>query len=972
MGQPGRSPAMWVAVLLVSGSPAWGAGVLKVTLASIPSTATRVVAIADGAPVSSPVYATQALTPPAASAQLSMSLPAGNYRVRVLADGPLRSLLASAQLSAQVADGNTTSTFLALAAVSVAVAPSTPSTATAGAPVAIVFNITDWGDVVASANAQLFTSTTSFAVAAGGALAASATPVRVANGSYTATVSPVPATGTSTLYYALRVSISTGSSDSSYLDSPDPATRPQQPWQMPVVAQTGVSITVSQIPASATRIVVIADVPPAAPTCAQQNVTAGTSSATVFIALTANSYRLRVLADILGSSMLASGQTTAAVTSGVTATASVALSAMTVTLDASTPASAAAASAVGIRLNVADAGGVLQGSYAYLWAGLSPFSVVAGGVAGSVTTFSALGQGTLQAAFTVNLPAGAATLYYVLRAQIPVGAGYSQLCSPDPAQFPNSPWQVQTVVTTGVNLSVSGIPSGAVRLVVLADGPLPAVAWTEKGIPLGTTSSSIVVGLPAGVYRLRALVDGVSGTVMATGQTSATAPSSGTGTASVALSVPVVTLSSSTPVSALAGATVTLGFNLVDAGDVIENASSYLYTGSAVFSLVTGGFCLGVSAAVKTSPGHYSVSFSEQAPATAGSFYFETRILVATGLTPSFLDSPDPSAGLPWSVTISLPGTQPCTPTAALMDTATAIRLTTYGSTALQNAGGQSNSDPAAAQGPSCATYVAVRDKYNCIWMATFDPATRSSSWLNAGCTYLGVPAITVARNGVVYMAARDSHGYYWLRPYTPGSGLGSWIFIGGILSSDPAIAASPDGSIYLVGRDTYGYSWSAWYVPGSGFQGWTWESAVIQGKPSITVGTDAYAYLCVRDPWNALWIGRLQGSHWMGWNFGGGVLGSDPQVAATGDGTVYATAVDAWNYVYYRGLREGPAGVWLPWTSAGGKLLTVSAAANPSVLYVVGRDANGDLWWYRSTGNQWTSIGNRGVTTSPLSAAPR
>jgi uncharacterized protein (DUF2141 family) len=960
------------AALLLSAVPAWGQGILKVTVAGIPAAATRVVAIADGAPVPSPVYAAQSLTPPASSTLLTLSLPAGTYRIRVLADGPARALLASAQMSIQVPNGNTTSAFLALAAVSVVVAPSTPSTATAGAPVAIAFNITDWGDVMASGAAQLFTAASAFSVAAGGTLAASASPVRIANGSYTATLTAIPQTGSSVLYYALRVSIPTGSADSSCLFSPDPATRPQQPWQMSVVAQSGASVTVSQIPPGASRIVLIADVPPGAPVYAQQSVTPGTPSAVAFIALAANTYRLRVLADVPGSSMLASGQTTVAVSSGMTASAAVALTVMTVTVDPSTPATAAAASAVGIRLNIADAGDVLSGAYAYLWAGLSPFPVATGGTVVGVTLFSVVGQGTRQAAFTVNLPAGAATLYYVLRAQIPVGAGSSQLCSPDPAQAPGSPWQIQTLVTTGISLSVSGIPSGAARLVVLADGPLPAV-WTEQAVPSGASSSTIFVALPAGTYRLRVLTDGASGNVLATGQTSAVAPAAGTGTASAALSVPVVTLSPSTPLSALAGAAVTLGFNIVDAGDLLESAPAYLYTGSAPFNLVAGGFCLGVATVVKSSPGHYTVSFAETVPSAAGAFYFEVRAQVATGLTPAFLDSPAPTPGaLPWSIAVTLPGTQPCTPAAALRDTANAIRLMFYGSTTLQNLGGQAASDPAAAQSAGCITYVAVRDAYNAIWLAAFDPSTHAASWVLMGGTILGTPAVAVARNGVVYVAGRDTYGYYWLRAYTPGSGLGPWLFVGGNLASDPVMAASPDGSLYIVGRDTYNSVWSNWYIPTSGLQGWKWEPGTMQGKPAVTVGTDAYAYIAVRDSWNALWIGRLQGSSWMGWSYGGGGLNADPRVAATGDGTVYAVVLDSWNAVWYRGLTEGPSGPWLAWTNTGATLQALSPAALPGQLYIAGRDANNDLWWYRSTASQWTSIGNRGVTTGPLSAVPR
>ncbi len=962
-----------VLTLLALAAPAWGQGVLNVTVASIPPAATRVIAIADGSPVSSPVYVIQDVAPPAGSTGISMSLPAGNYRIRVLADGASRALLASAQMTIQVPQGNTTSAFIALAAVSVTLSSSTPATAGAGSPVTIAFNMTDWGDVLESANAQLFASTSAFSVVTGGVLAMAITPVRAANGSYTASFTVTPAIGSTQLYYALRASIPVGSQDCPYLYSPDPGSRPLQPWQMSVFAQSGISVTVSGIPAAATRLVAIADVPGGNPLYARRSVTPGTASAAVFIALPANTYRIRVLADSTAAGMLASGQTTASVSGGVTTPASVALTAMTVTLDASTPASAAAASSATILFNIVDAGNVLSGAYAYLWAGLAPFGVATGGTIAGAAGFTSSGAGAVQAGFSVLLPAGPATFYFVLRAQVATGVDYSTLCSPNPAQYPGSPWQIQTVVTTQVSLSVTNIPPRATRLVVLADGPLPTVVSVEQAVPPGATSASMVVGVPAGTYRFRALVDAAAGDVIATGQTAAVVPATGVGTASVALLPPVVTLSASTPVSAVAGTVVMLGFNMTDSGDVLENANAYLYTGTAPFDLVTGGFLLGVYPVTKTAAGQYTVAFSDNTPSTAGTLYFQVRVLVATGLTPSYLESPDPGAtGAPWSMAITLPGTQPCTPVAMFRDTAGAYRLISYGSTTVQSVGGQLATDPVIDQSRGCMVYAAARDNYNFIWLAVIDPVARTSSWKAAGSrVFQGNPAIAVARSGVVYVGARDSAGSYWLIAYTPGVGFGAWTFIGGVLASDPALAASPDGSLYMVGRDTYNAVWSAWYVPASGFQGWKFLPGGIQGVPAVTVGSDAYAYIAVRDAYNYLYLGRLQGKTWMGWTCGWGAMIIDPRIAATGDGTIYVAMADQWNGVWYRGRQEGASGAWLPWTYAAFTLQALSAAATPGQLYVAGRDSKNALWWYRMTAAQWSSAGGNGLTTGGLSAAP-
>jgi hypothetical protein len=705
-------------------------------------------------------------------------------------------------------------------------------------------------------------------------------------------------------------------------------------------------------------------------------VTPGTASAAAFIALPAGAYRIRILADSPSTGMLASGQTTVTVSSGVTASASVALTAMTVTVDSSTPASAAAASSVPILFDVVDAGNVLSGVYAYLWAGLTPFGVAAGGTIAGVAGFSSSGPTTVQAGFSILLPAGAGAFYYVLRAQVPTGVDYSTLWSPNPAQSPNSPWQIQTVVTTSVSLSVTNIPSEAVRLVVLADGPLPTVVSTEQAVSPGATSATILVALPAGTYRLRTLVDAAPGDIVATGQTSAVVPSAGCGAASVALSPPVVTLGSSTPASAQAGAAVMLGFSMTDAGDVLENANAYLYTGSASFGLVTGGFLLGVYPLTKSSAGQYTVSFSDTMPSTAGTLYFEIRVQVATGLTPSYLDSPDPSSGssVPWSMAISLPGTQPCTPVAAFRDANGAIRLISYGSTTVQFVGGQMAGDPAVAQSPSCVAYVAGRDNYAYVWMAIVDPVAKTVAWKFAGGPGIqGQPSIAVARNGTVYISARDvQHKSFWLVAYTPGVGFGSWMFIGGVLGSDPALAASPDGSLYMLARDLYSAAWSAWYVPGSGFQGWTFLPSGIQGLPAVTVGTDAYAYIAIRDAYNYLWMGRLQGRSFVGWTWINGVLNSDPHMAASGDGTIYTAMVDQWNGVWYRARAEGASGAWQPWVYAAFALQSLAAAATPGQLYLAGLDASNTLWWYRSSTGLWSKAGGTGLAAGLLAAAPR
>jgi hypothetical protein len=170
----------------------------------------------------------------------------------------------------------------------------------------------------------------------------------------------------------------------------------------------------------------------------------------------------------------------------------------------------------------------------------------------------------------------------------------------------------------------------------------------------------------------------------------------------------------------------------------------------------------------------------------------------------------------------------------------------------------------------------------------------------------------------------------------------------------------------------TDGFFWSGRYLPGSGFQGWRWGQGIVKGKPSVTCGSDSVAYVAARDNWDSLWLARVQGNSWLGWSYGGGIMSADPQVAAAGNRTVYAVIQDIAGGVWYRGYTEGTANGWQGWEFTNGVLQTGSPAAVSGELYVVGRDWNNALWWYRATGSQWTHIGSRGIAAGRLAAAPR
>ncbi len=592
--------------------------------------------------------------------------------------------------------------------------------------------------------------------------------------------------------------------------------------------------------------------------------------------------------------------------------------------------------------------------------------------AGGAVIALASDNAAVQVPASVTIPAGSSQAQF----QVSTSLVSSRVTATVTAPLDGTHAQLVLDPQAVLNVTVGNIPATATRIVAIADGAaVSSPIYAVQAVTPSAGSALLSMSLPAGTYRVRAVADAAAGNIVATGQTSVTVPATGTRSASIAVSAPLVTLSSSTPASAQAGASVTLGFNVADPGDVLESASAYLYTGSSSFNPLTGGSLLGVHPLTKVSAGQYTVAFSDTAPSTAGTLYFELRVQVATGVTPSYLDSPDPAggSGLPWNMAIFLPGSQACTPVAAFRDTNGAIRLISYGSTSVQFVGGLLAGDPVIAQSANCMVYIAARDNYNFVWLAIVDPVARTATWKPAGSLVIqGQPAIAVGRNGIVYIGVRDTTSSFRLIGYTPGVGFSSWLFIGGLLASDPAMAASPDGSVYMLGRDTYGAVWSAWYVPGNGFQGWKFLPGGIQGVPSVSVGTDAYAYIAVRDSYGYLYEGRLQGKNWMGWVFASGVMSADPKIAAAGDGTIWVAMVDQWKSVWYRGRTEGASGSWGAWTWARYTIQSLAAAATPGQLYIVGRDSANALWWYRSSTNLWSAAGGNGLTTGGLSASPR
>ncbi len=311
-------------------------------------------------------------------------------------------------------------------------------------------------------------------------------------------------------------------------------------------------------------------------------------------------------------------------------------------------------------------------------------------------------------------------------------------------------------------------------------------------------------------------------------------------------------------------------------------------------------------------------------------------------------------------------------PLAAFRTSSGSVALTTFGSSALANAGGIVASSPAVAQYWGGPYFVAARDSSGAIWANFYiaPPNEQWGGWKSGGGVVIGEPAIAdIGSDG--WIAARDSYNSYWLLNYNLALGFGAWTHLSGVFATDPALAACPDGSLYIVGRDQFDALWSGRFVPGTGFQGFQLGGGVVQGKPSITCGSDNTLYIAARDHFNSTWIARVVGDTWAGWYNGGAVTAIDPKIAAVGN-TIAVVILDETGAVWRSSFTQGSGNGWQGWTALGGILADIAPAGANGELFFAGRAPNSDLWWWRETGNAWTWIGYNGVVASPLSAAPR
>jgi hypothetical protein len=137
-------------------------------------------------------------------------------------------------------------------------------------------------------------------------------------------------------------------------------------------------------------------------------------------------------------------------------------------------------------------------------------------------------------------------------------------------------------------------------------------------------------------------------------------------------------------------------------------------------------------------------------------------------------------------------------------------------------------------------------------------------------------------------------------------------------------------------------------YVSGSGFAGWVVGTTTGTGKPAVAADTNGVVYVAIRYANGSYGMSRLAGNTRGHWYVNSRVMPTEPQTAATG-GRMYLAAMDA----------------------LGRAFATATIAALRGEFYIVGRDVNTDVLWYRS-GAGWTYYGNRGQSASSLVVAPR
>lgn len=578
---------------------------INLQVSAIPSFATRVVAVVDQGGLATPLRFPKDVTAGNSAATLAIAVPAGGpYRVRAIAFTAGLAypaiLRAGKVMGVLVPNQTTVSAQIALAARNAALDAATPASAPAGSTVTLAANITDPGDTGIGASAtRVYSATTPLA---GNQLGdeRSGPLERLAESVYRlSTTMATPASG-ATLYYQFAYNA---------WDFNDGNNVEQPYWFWPNLAagesaltlasqvSSGISLTVSGLPAAGNRIVAVVDgAALQRPVRAVKDYAPGQSSTTMFVDVPAASgYRVRVVAFTAGSPFPAILRTGKVASVQAPVAAAVALADPVFALTASTPATAPAGSTVALEATLTDPGDVAAGMpVASVYSRTQVFTANLNGTE-SRGVLEGLGSGNYRLSVSVALPAGAATTYYQFAANAfdfnaPSGTESPYLCWPNP-QAGQALKQVASTLTSSIRIAFSGTPATATRVIAIVDqGALTMPVRAAVSFTAGLSPADITVGVPpGGPYRVRLIAfrSGLSTPViLRAGRVTGVNVSAGVAAAvAVALTDYSVALDPATPTSGIAGAMVTVIANVTDLGETASGANaSRLYGDSSVFT----------------------------------------------------------------------------------------------------------------------------------------------------------------------------------------------------------------------------------------------------------------------------------------------------------------------------------------------------------------------------------------------------
>jgi hypothetical protein len=189
-----------------------------------------------------------------------------------------------------------------------------------------------------------------------------------------------------------------------------------------ITAAQSISLSVSNVPASATQVIGVVDggsIPSSQPVIAT-GAAGGGGQVSLSVGVPAGGpYRVRAIAVTGTAAILRSGQAgSISVPAGGSTAASITLQDVTATVGAATPASAAAGSTIPIQVVITDPGDSLQQpSTPGLHASFTPFTSNSSGTSSGSNSTTSLGGHQYQISIMVTLPATGGTWYYQVSTQ---------------------------------------------------------------------------------------------------------------------------------------------------------------------------------------------------------------------------------------------------------------------------------------------------------------------------------------------------------------------------------------------------------------------------------------------------------------------------------------------------------------------------------------------------------------------------